>query len=179
MKDKIKSFLSGFYGFIFRIIMTLPFEFIRRLWLKFTLSKFGSGTFVMSFVEFISPWKISIGNNCVINKDALLDGRGGLYIGNNVDIAREAIIWTCTHDISDLNHTIYHKSVVIEDYVWIGARATILPGIKIGRGAVIGTCAVVTKDVPPCSVVAGNPARIIGKRENALMYTLDHHPWFI
>lgn len=159
--------------------MTIPLEFIRRWWLKLTLSKFGKNSFVMSHVEFMSPWKISMGNNCVVNKNVLLDGRGELSIGNNVDIAREAIIWTCSHDISDVNHAIFHKSVVIEDYVWIGARATILPGVKIGRGAIIGTCAVVTKDVAPYSIVAGNPARTIGKRENSLTYILNHHPWFI
>lgn len=58
------------------------------------------------------------------------------------------------------------KAVIIEDDVWIGSRVTILPGVKIGRGSIIGAAAVVTKDVPPYSVVAGNPAKIM-KRRNA------------
>ncbi len=57
------------------------------------------------------------------------------------------------------------KPVVIEDDVWIGSRVTILPGVTIGRGSVVGAAAVVTKDVPPYSVVAGNPAKVVKTRE--------------
>ena len=67
---------------------------------------------------------------------------------------------------------------VIEDYVWIASRATILPGVKIGRGAVIASCAVVTKDVPPLAIVAGVPAKIIGWRKNNMDYKLGKGPWF-
>lgn len=66
----------------------------------------------------------------------------------------------------------------MSDYVWIGARATIMPGVTIGRGAVIATGAVVTKDVPEMAIVAGIPARVIGQRRSALKYTLNYSPFF-
>lgn len=109
----------------------------------------------------------------------MLDGRGAnLSIGDNTDIAQEVNIWTLTHDVNDSMHRVYGKPVTICDHCWIGARVTVLPGITIGRGAVIGTCSVVTKDVPPLAIVAGNPAKVIGKRENPLEFELNFHPWF-
>ena len=119
-----------------------------------------------------SPYRISIGNHVHINKNVLLDGRDSLTIGNNVDIAQEVNIWTMQHDYNDPQYKAVGKPVVIEDYVWIASRATILPGVKIGRGAVVASCAVVTKDVPPLAIVAGVPAKIIGTRKDCMEYQL-------
>ncbi len=122
---------------------------------------------------------IKIGNNCVFNKQVLLDGRGGkLIIGNNVDIAQETNIWTLQHNVHDDYHGDKGGDVIIEDYVWIASRVTILPGIRIGRGAVVATNSVVTKDVPPMSIVAGIPAKVISERKSGLKYTLFYKPWF-
>lgn len=82
------------------------------------------------------------------------------------------------HDVNDPQHISVGADVVIDDYVWIGARSTIMPGVKIGKGAVVGTCALVTKDVPPLAIVGGIPAKIIGQRKNALTYNLRYIPWF-
>jgi maltose O-acetyltransferase len=122
---------------------------------------------------------ISIGNNCSINRKVLLDGRGQIFIGNNVDIGQETNVWTAEHDPNDIYHKTRENSVVIEDYVWIATRVTILPGVRIGRGAVVAAGSVVTKDIPSMSIVGGVPARIIGKRDNPLKYQLSYRPWFI
>ena len=109
----------------------------------------------------------------------LLDGRGGkLIIGNNVDIAQETNIWTLQHDVNDLNHISIGADVVIEDYVWIASRVTILPGVRIGRGAVVACNSVVTRNVPAMEIVGGIPAKKIGIRTNSLQYKLFHQPWF-
>ena len=130
-------------------------------------------------VEFRKAKNITIGYNSVINKKVLLDGRGGqLIIGNNVDIAQETNIWTLEHDVHDDYHTDKGGKVTIEDYVWIASRVTILPGVKIGRGAVIAANSVVTKDVRAMAIVGGIPAKIIGERKSKLKYTLNYHPWF-
>lgn len=173
------GFLSGLYYFITLIVLKIPFWTIRIAYLKIILKKIGHNTFIMRSLDIKGSKNIIINNNVVINKHVLLDGRGGtLYIGNNVDIAQETNIWTLTHDINDDNHSTIGKPVIIEDYCWIGARSTILPGVRIGNGAIVGTCAVVTKDVPPMAVVAGNPAKIIGMRNNPLTYRLYYKPWF-
>ena len=117
-------------------------------------------------LEFRSAKNISIGNNCVVNKNVLLDGRGGqLIIGNNVDIAQETNIWTLEHDVHSDFHTSFGEDVVIEDYVWIASRCTILPGVRIGKGAVIASNSVVTKDVEPMSIVGGVPAKKLEKEK--------------
>lgn len=68
---------------------------------------------------------------------------------------------------------------MIEDYVWIASRATILPGVILGKGAVVASGAIVTKDVPPLAIVAGCPAKIIGYRKgDVLQYRHNCRPWF-
>ncbi len=159
-------------------IMYIPFHAVRMFFIKYTVSSIGANCFIAMGVDFKTGSKISIGYDTVINKRTLLDGRGGLSIGSHVDIAQEVNIWSLTHVPNDNFHTTIGKPVIIEDYVWIAARATILPGVKIGRGAVVGTGSVVTKDVAPMAIVAGNPAKQIGIRENKLLYRLNFKPWF-
>jgi maltose O-acetyltransferase len=159
--------------------MWLPFSFLRFTLLKLTLKRLGKGCAVLRNVVIMKPRNVSIGDDVVVNQKVLLDGRGGgLFIGNHVDIARECIIWSLTHDPNNNHHATIKGTTIIEDYVWIGARVTVLPNVHIHKGAVIGTCSVVTKDVPENAVVAGIPAQIIGYRTNTLDYTLNYHPWF-
>ena len=109
----------------------------------------------------------------------MLDGRGGeVIIHDCVDIAQETNIWTLEHDVNDNYHKTKAGDVEIFDHVWIASRVTILPGIKIGRGAVIAACSVVTKDVPEKAIVAGIPAKIIGYRNNDLKYKNHYYPYF-
>lgn len=143
------------------------------------LKSVGGQTNFLMGLEIRKGKNISIGNNCVINKKVLLDGRGGkLIVGNNVDIAQETNIWTLEHDVHDDNHRDSGADVIIEDYVWIASRVTILPGVRIGRGAVVASCAVVNKDVPPMAIVGGVPAKIIGERKSGLKYNLNYRPLF-
>ena len=83
------------------------------------------------------------------------------------------------YECSSLKSVIIPNTVTtIGDYAWIGARSTIMSGVTIGKGAVVGTCSVVTKDVPENAIVAGIPAKIIGYRNNPLVYELDYTVWF-
>lgn len=175
----MKQFFSGLYHFIISVIMWTPFQSLRRLTCKLLMKKYNLSSSISRNVCLKSPYRISIGSNCNINKGVLLDGRGGLVIGNNVDIAQEVNIWTEQHDYNDPSYKAISRSVTIDDYAWVASRATILPGVHIGRGAVIACGAVVTKDVLPFTVVAGIPARVINRRnENALHYKLGEWTWF-
>ena len=139
----------------------------------------GRNSTICRNVEIRCLKNVFIGNNSVVNKGVLLDGRGGkLVIGNNVDIAQETYIWTSQHDYNDDHHGLKNSDVEIQDYVWIAARANILPGVVIGKGAVVGTCSLVTKNVQGLEVVAGIPAKHISTRKNSLSYTLYHRPYF-
>jgi maltose O-acetyltransferase len=120
---------------------------------------------------------IQIGNNCIINPDCLLDGRAAkIIIHDNVDIARGSWIFTLEHDPHSDYHGTKQGDVIIEEHVWVASRVTILPGVRIGRGSVIASGAVVTKDVPPLSIVGGVPAKVIGKRESKLLYENNFFP---
>lgn len=119
-----------------------------------------------------------IGDNCVINRNCVLDTRGGLILGNNVNISSDVMILTADHDINDPKFKSRPKSVLIEDYVWVASRATVLGGVTIYKGGVVAAGAVVTRDVSAYSIVAGNPASEIGKRDPRLEYKLEWHPLF-
>lgn len=110
---------------------------------------------------------ISIGSNSSIGEYSHVWGHGGLFIGNNVLIAAHCCISTLNHNYSCPIITlggITSKPVVIEDDVWLGYNVVVLPGVTIGQGSVIGAGSVVTKDIPPYSVVVGNPAKVVKKR---------------
>ena len=158
----MKSFVSGFMHYFIELCMMVPFHFFRILVCKLLVNQLGKHTSICRNVEIRSPYRISIGCNTSVNKNVLLDGRGGeLIIGNCVDIAQEVNIWTLQHDYNSPNYEAIGKSVIIDDYVWIASRATILPGVHISRGAIVATCAVVTKDVATNTIVGGNPAKFI------------------
>jgi acetyltransferase-like isoleucine patch superfamily enzyme len=123
--------------------------------------------------------KVSIGANTIINWDCMLYITGGLVIGKNVSIAAGVWLVTGSHDMNHPSFLEFYKPIVIEDYVWIGMRATILGGVTIGKGAVVMTGAVVTRDVPPYSVVGGIPARIVTQRElRDPSFNMSYHPHF-
>lgn len=112
---------------------------------------------------------IKIGNNVEFGKDTYVDYSGGLSIGNDVSISEGVKIYTHNHQTDGLCDWRYNPIVFselqIEDNCWLGASSIILPSVKrIGRGAVVAAGAVVTKDVPELSIVAGNPAKVIRYR---------------
>ena len=112
---------------------------------------------------------IRIGEGCSVNDYCVLDGVGGITIGDDVHIATHVVIVASEHDYAKLGQADFSldmagKGVVIENSVWIGAGAVILDGVKIAAGSVIGAGAVVTKDIAPNSIAVGVPARVIRNR---------------
>ena len=108
------------------------------------------------YIDYGKP--ITIGKGCFIQQCCTFFGRGGITIGNDVFIGPKVNLITINHDPNPENRS---ATIVIEDKAWIGINSTILPGVRIGYGAIVGAGSVVTKDVPPMTVVAGNPARFI------------------
>lgn len=122
--------------------------------------------------RFFEPSGLTIGQNSIIGNNAFLDGRKQIYIGNNVNIAAEVMIYTLEHDITSPTFNSVGGTVVINDWVFIGSRVIILPGVKIGEGAVIASGAVVTKNVAPWTMVGGVPAKLI-KNRPIVKYKID------
>lgn len=158
----------------------VPFHHYRRLIYRIFGIKIGQGSTIHMFASFYNPSKIKIGRDSIIGEWSVLDGRDDLIIGDHVDIASNVMIYNAEHNVHSSNFTkATLGKVEIEDYVFIGPRAIILPGVKIGKGAVVGAGAVVTKDVEELSIVGGVPAKEIGKREEAsLNYKLGRAAWF-
>jgi len=176
----IKITVSLFINYIFNDwIMSIPSHSFRHYFIRKRVKKCGNDNFFRMYIEIRSPKNIEIGNSNSFNQHILLDGRGGkIIIGDFVDIAQETNIWTLGHD----PHSDYHETkggnVEIGDFVWIASRVTILPNVKIGKGAVVASNSVVTKDVPEMTIVAGVPAKIIGRRTSKLKYNPSKKYWF-
>ena len=176
----LRSCASGFISYVFnRFLMYVPSCHFRLFFLRLRVAKLGKGVGLLMGVELRNGRNVFIGDRVVINRKVLLDGRGGrLVIGDDVDIAQETNVWTLEHDVHSDTHADKGGDVVIEDHAWIASRVTILPGLRIGKGAVVASNSVVTKDVPPMAIVAGIPAKVIGQRRSRLNYRLHFRPWF-
>lgn len=120
---------------------------------------------IMEGYHIRTPKGINIEDGVSIGPKVLLDGRKGLTIGKSAVIAYEAIIWTLNHDYNDLNFCGKGAPVEIGEYAWICSRSIVLPGVKIGKGAIVASGAIVTKNVPDYAIVAGIPAKVVGQRE--------------
>lgn len=117
---------------------------------------------------------VAIGPGSTLDQGVRLDGRGGLTIGAGVSIAPDVYLLTADHDPQSPDFAGRTAPVVIEDQAWLGTRAMVLPGVTVGQGAVVAAGAVVTKDVPPYTIVGGVPARQIGERSRELRYAHDY-----
>ncbi|PTT02660.1 acyltransferase [Pedobacter sp. HMWF019] len=138
----------------------------------------GTGCSVFMHCSFDCARNLSIGANSVINQKCRLDNRGRISIGENVSISQEVLILTADHDTEAADFKGREKPVRIEDFVWIGTRAIILPGVTIGYGALIAAGAVVNKDVAPYSIVGGVPAKLLKTRRKDLNYQTKYKRLF-
>jgi len=179
VKNRIFNIFLEFEVFLLHLVGHIPSHHLRRFFYRICGIKIGPGSTIHMGARFYDPRNIEVGKDSIIGEGAVLDGRDKLKIGNHVDIASQVMIYNSKHDINDPNFSAINAPVIIDDYVFIGPRAVILPGVKIGKGAVIAASAVVTKDVPPYAVVGGVPAKIIGERRNKnLSYRLGRARWF-
>lgn len=142
---------------------------LRRLVLEWFGARLEDGAVVHDHVHIVGPRWLGIGRNASVSPGAILDCRGGLTIGDSTMVGIQAILLTTNHrttrlDVPMIDQGMEKAGVVIERDVWIGARAIVLPGTRIGQGAIVAAGAVVTKDVPAYGVVGGIPAALIRMR---------------
>jgi acetyltransferase-like isoleucine patch superfamily enzyme len=176
---KLRGHLGSIAAFLYNeLIGRCPSRKVRRGFLRIWLGSLGRGCGVQLGCRFLNGRKVYVGDRSVLNFGCLFDGRKyPIQIGSDVSIGPEASILTLGHDPRSVEFSDRGGAVVIGNHVWIGYRAVVLPGVSIGEGAVVGAGAVVTKDVAPFTIVAGNPARMIGRRPDCLGYRLDYDPF--
>lgn len=155
-----------------------PFFALRKILYKIAGFDVHPTAVIQPFGEFFSFRRFSVGKGSVINKCFRLDNRTGVHVGEHVSVAHDVSIYSLGHDINCEMFSTKGLPVVIEDYAVIFAGAKIMPGVRIGRGAVVYPGSIVTKDVPPLAVVGGNPATLISSRECRLAYDLSYDYWF-
>ena len=175
---RLYAILTEFVNFILRIVGFIPSHQIRRFFYRLAGVKIGNGSAIHMGACFYDSKNIVIGQDTIIGEGAVLDGRNKLVIGNHVNIASEVMIYNAQHDVQSSDFHAISSPVFIEDYVFIGPRAIILPGVKIKKGAVVGAGAVVTKDVEEFTIVGGVPAKPIKERIKNLNYKLGRAAWF-
>lgn len=157
----------------------IPSHHIRRFFYRIAGIRIGNGSTIHMSAKFYYTGNIVIGEDSIIGEGVVLDGRDKLVIGNHVDIASEVMIYNAEHDIHSADFKAKTEPVYVEDYVFVGPRAIILPGVRVKKGAIVAAGAVVTKDVEEYSIVGGVPAKVIGERRaKDLSYKLGRAAWF-
>ena len=158
----------------------LPSCRVRRLIYRSVFHmQIGDGSIIYGGAEIRAPWNIIIGQQTMVGHHAILDGRCGLTIGNNVNISTGVWFWTLQHDPQSPEFATVGGPITVEDHAWISCRAILLPGVRVGEGAVVAAGAVVTHPVDPFTIVGGVPAKKIGERNRDLRYQLTwHQPFF-
>lgn len=176
---RLKTIFWELINFKLKIVGYFPSHYFRRFCYRLCGMKIGKGSVIHMNAVFYYPPNISIGNDTIIGERAVLDGRGKLIIGDHVAFATGVMVLNAEHDVHDPDFKARIEPVIIEDYVFIGPRSVILPGVKVGKGAIIAAGAVVTKDVEPFTIVGGVPAKHIKERElKNPSYKLGRAAWF-
>jgi acetyltransferase-like isoleucine patch superfamily enzyme len=144
------------------------FNYFRFAIVKLFAKKIQS-TYIADGVTFWFPWNISIGRRSSLNQGVIIDGTGGVEIGDGVRIAAYTMINTADHEMGAGDMIVEQGfvvgKVIIEDDVWIGANVMINKAVRIGKGSVIGAGSVITKSIPPYSIAAGVPCKVISSRK--------------
>ncbi len=179
VNNRIYNILLELTIFFLHAIGSLPSHHLRRFFYRLSGMRIGRGSSIHMGARFYDVGNISIGQDSVVGEGVVLDGRDALKIGNHVAIASEVMIYNAEHDITSPDFRPMTAPVTIEDYVFIGPRAIILPGVTIKRGAVVAAGAVVTKDVSEKQIVGGVPAVVIGQRKvEEFTYKIGRARWF-
>jgi putative colanic acid biosynthesis acetyltransferase WcaF len=136
----------------------------RRGVLRLFGARIGAHVNIYPSTQLYMPWNVEIGDWSALGEDVLVYSLGKVRIGRAVTLSYRSHVCAGTHDLNDPTLPLLKPPVILEDKVWVGTEAFIGPGVTIGRAAVVGARAVVVKNVEPLDIVAGNPARRVGRR---------------
>jgi putative colanic acid biosynthesis acetyltransferase WcaF len=144
-----------------------PLNSWRLLWLRIFGCKIEGRPFVHQRARIQIPWHVTLHDRSSVGDRANLYSLGEINLGRGSVIAQEAYLCTGTHDFDHPDTPLLTATITIGAGAFVGARAFVLPGVCIGEGALVGACSVVFRDLPPWTISAGNPNKIIGTRERS------------
>lgn len=161
---RLGSYYLDFKLMILNLTTLIPLHSVRNAIWKLAGMQLGRCSTLHTGVRVYDPRGIKIGEGSIIGYATFIDGRDHVQIGNHTDIASEVMIYSSEHDIDSPEFEASSAKVIIGDYVFIGPRAIIMPGVTIKDRAIVAAGAVVTKDVESGVVVGGIPAKFIRNR---------------
>ncbi len=177
--NRLNTIMLEFWLMVLRFVGYIPIHTIRKLFYLVSGIKISWSSTIHIGANFFNPNGITIGQDTIIGDHCFLDGRAPLSIGNHTDIASQVLIYNDEHNVHDPDFGNNFGAVTIKDYVFIGPRAIMLPGVTIHKGAVVAAGAVVTKDIPEGEVWGGVPAKKISQRNvDNYHYQLGRAMWF-
>jgi maltose O-acetyltransferase len=173
ISDEVRTFTGDFdprrmAWSLTRALPAFTFSRVRARMLSAVGCHVPPGTAVCGFVHIVGgrdcAGRFRMGPGCVLGPDVTLCLDAPITLGARVSLGPRAVLYTATHSLGVASRrmalNVLARPIVVEDGAWIGMAAMILPGVRVGRGAVVAAGAVVNEDVPPNVVVAGNPARV-------------------
>lgn len=140
----------------------------RRMLLRVFGARLGRNTVVHSTAKIWAPWNLTMEDQSCLSHDVDCYTVDKIRLGARSVVSQGAFLCTASHVLDDIAMPLVTSPIEVYADAWIAARAYVAPGVTIGRGAVVGACAVVTRDVGELEIVAGNPARTIGRRKLVL-----------
>ena len=164
VSERVRRALWEFCWFIFCGWTPKPANPWRLFWLGVFDAKIEGTPFVHQRARIAVPWNLTLHDRSCLGDRANAYSLGKIEIGARAVIAQEAYLNTGSHDFSRSSMPLVVAKITIGEDAFVGARAFVMPGIKIGARAIVGACSVVTKDVPENVVAAGNPCRILHPR---------------
>ncbi|WP_139146628.1 acyltransferase [Arthrobacter sp. SW1] len=176
---KLKNVVDHAGVVLYNFVVTqVPSHNFRLAFLRAFGAEIGKESAIFRGTTVLGIRHLKIGESVAIGFRCLLDARGGLTIGDSVCIASDTQFITAHHEPNSDDFRAVIQPTVIEDHAWIASRCTVLGGVTVGRGAIVGACSLVRKDVEAMAIVAGVPAEVRGTRNSALDYRPGNRPLF-
>jgi acetyltransferase-like isoleucine patch superfamily enzyme len=174
LRNHFRTLKHGLLSMLIGMEAILPTHSLRSIYFSILGFQLSPRASIGKGFRFYRTGRLIIGEGSVVNRSCLFDNRGGILIGKNVSISRNVSIFTAGHDTESPFFEMITAPVEIDDHAVIFSGATIMPGVKVGAGAIVYSGAVVTKDIDPMMIVGGVPARAMGQRQTKPLYALDY-----
>jgi putative colanic acid biosynthesis acetyltransferase WcaF len=162
--SKLKQILWFFCSVLFVRNPLHPFSCVRKWTLQLFGAKIGKGTIIRSGVQIKYPWKLKMGNHVWIGENSWIDNLAKVEIGDHACVSQGAMLCTGNHNYLSPGFELIAKPIVLENAVWVGAKAVVCPGVTAFSHAMLTVGSVATSNMEPYSVYQGNPAQLKRKR---------------